>query len=115
MIEPAATVATATSAVFTDPTAKRGARPLWRRYGVTTGPQAPTSPLVTPPAAPATIVPGSSNLGAPLGRVVSVSDGSGANGSGRLNRTSMRKPTSSRSTLRIGLIVSPSTFASTVT
>ena len=57
MSDPAATTATATSAVFTEPIANRGGRPRWSRNGVTTGPQAPTRPLVTPPAAAATSTP----------------------------------------------------------
>ncbi len=54
--EPDATMATATSAVFTEPMANRGATPRWSRKGVTTGPHAPTSPLVIPPVAAATLV-----------------------------------------------------------
>ena len=63
--EPDATMATATSAVFTEPMANRGAMPWWSRKGVTTGPQAPTSPLVTPPVAAATLVPRSSKTSRP--------------------------------------------------
>jgi hypothetical protein len=40
-MDPAATAATATSAVFTEPTAKRGDRPRCRRKGVTMGPHQP--------------------------------------------------------------------------
>src|SRR5688500_372299 len=49
--------ATATSAVLTDPIAKRGRTPRCRRNGVTTGPQAPISPLVTPPRSAAIFTP----------------------------------------------------------
>ncbi len=48
--EPADTTATATSAVFTDPTANRGDSPRCSRNGVTTGPHAPIKPFVMPPA-----------------------------------------------------------------
>src|SRR5688572_6387790 len=49
--------ATATSAVFTEPIAKRGRTARFRRKGVTTGPHAPTRPFVTPPRSAAIITP----------------------------------------------------------
>ena len=66
--EPEATMATATSAVLTEPMANRGGRPRWSRKGVTTGPHAPMRPLVTPPAVAATSVPWlfHSGIGSPL-------------------------------------------------
>ena len=66
--EPEATKATATSAVLTDPIAKRGASPRCSRNGVTTGPHAPTSPLVTPPTAAAAVVPFATNVVSVVGR-----------------------------------------------
>ncbi len=109
MSVPADTTATATSAVFTDPIAYRGGRPRCSRNGVTTGPQAPTRPLVTPPATAATSTPGTSNCGARREASSSAAP-SGEVGSALLKRNRMRSPTNINRIARIGRISSPSTF-----
>lgn len=97
--EPTATIATATSAAFAEPTASLGARPRCRRAGVTTGPQVPTRPLVTPPTSPAAANPGPSALAAPAGMA------------GAEKRTRMRSPARASTTARAGRSASPSTTA----
>ena len=104
--DPEATTATATSAVLTEPMANRGGSPRCRRNGVTTGPHAPIRPLVTPPAPAATAVPWlfHSGMGSDWCWASSSIAVAAVTGSGRLNRTRMRRATRKSSAARIGRI-----------
>ncbi len=113
--EVAETIATATSAVLTDPTAKRGGSSRCIRNGVTTGPQAPMRPLVMPPAAATTSTPRSSKGGMRSGSWSRSVNSSAFTAIGRLKRRRIRSPMPKSSSASTGRRVAASTLASTVT